>query len=360
MKALLRILFTAHAVAVMTFNKRVDTTEIIVVLIFFVCVAFDSKFKANVISIAVMTATCAYLCSISEIYYMLYALIIFDIMLSGIYYMLAMPVFSVFFVIPSMSAEVIKDIVILLAGALTGFEIYTHEKKEKQLYDLIYDEKNSRYKMEKEQSSLAVIKGELQRSTMLRERNRIARDIHDNAGHKLAGSIIQIRAARKLMDSDPLRTKNMLDEGINHLSSAMDLLRETVHNLKPVKGIGLDEINEMIGDFKFCDIEFSTMGDFNDEEPFLMSILARNLKESLTNVSKHSDAKKVTVRIETNPRYLRMTVKDNGSKNVENVKEGLGLSGMRERLKNVGGTFSYGFSDGFVQASFIPKELTDI
>lgn len=359
MKALFRIFFATHVVAIMTYYKRTNTIEIIVVLIFFVCVAYNSKFRANLFSITAMSAVCAYLCGVSQIYYMLYILIIFDIMLCGIYYMLIIPFISIFFVIPLFTPELIKDIVILIAGALAGYGLNAHDKKETQLYDLIYEEKNSRYKMEKQQSNLAVIKGELQRSTMLLERNRIARDIHDNAGHKLAGSIIQIRAARKILDTDILKSKSMLDEGITHLSSAMDLLRETVHNLKPVKGIGLDEINELIDEFKFCAIELSTMGDFNDEEPFLMRILARNLKEALTNVSKHSNAAKVTVRIETNPLYLRMTVKDNGSKNIENIKEGLGLSGMRERLKNVGGTFSYGYSDGFVQASFIPKELTD-
>jgi signal transduction histidine kinase len=135
----------------------------------------------------------------------------------------------------------------------------------------------------------------------------------------------------------------------------MDLLRETVHSIKPAKDVGLDQIKEIADDFKFCGIEFSVNGDFNDEEPAYLSIFAKNLKESLTNVAKHSDADKVWVLLESRPGYLRMVVKDNGTKKSEGIREGMGLSGMRERLRNVGGNFSFGYEDGFVQVSFITR-----
>ena len=355
MKILVRIVLAIFTIAAMIQYKRTDTFELALVLILFVLSAYNAKFDGSVLSILFMTGACGYLTTTTPLYLFTYAFVVFEIMLLQKYFLLLVPFTVVMLIHTSFTPDFSKDLLLLVFAALLGFGTSYFEKKEKLIYEMFDRERNYRYETERSKDELMSLTREIGHSTRLKERNRIARDIHDNVGHKLAGIIIQLRAARKLQSVEPQRAGQLMDDVITRLSGAMDLLRETVHSIKPAKDGGLDQIKEIVDDFKFCDIDLSINGDFNDEEPAYLNILAKNLKESLTNVARHSDADKVDVLLESRPGYLRMVVKDNGTKKAEDIREGMGLSGMRERLRNIGGNFSFGYEDGFVQVSFITR-----
>jgi signal transduction histidine kinase len=84
-----------------------------------------------------------------------------------------------------------------------------------------------------------------------------------------------------------------------------------------------------------------------------METIVTNIKEALTNITKYSSATKAYISIEVNEKYIRLYIKDNGVGS-KKIKEGLGLSGMRERVRNVGGSISISSEDGFLIVCIIP------
>ena len=72
---------------------------------------------------------------------------------------------------------------------------------------------------------------ELSRTAVYEERNRIAKDIHDNAGHSMTTVIMLTEAAKLLIDSDPQEAKSKMISANIHAKNALDQMRESVHLL---------------------------------------------------------------------------------------------------------------------------------
>ncbi|MBU3209329.1 sensor histidine kinase [Clostridium algidicarnis] len=224
------------------------------------------------------------------------------------------------------------------------------------LYNKTYDkERRYIYELERSKQELINNSNEIMYLTEVKERNRIARSLHDNLGHKIAGILIQLRACKVLALKDKEKALGLLDGSIEAMAESLDLIRETVHNIKPKENIGIEYIKALVGDFKYCDVEFIQEGDFNNLNSYEMQIILSTLKEALTNISKHSKASKVIIKIESNNNFIRLYIKDNGIGYVL-IKEGLGISGMKERIVNIGGNLSISSEEGFIIVLVIPRK----
>ena len=188
------------------------------------------------------------------------------------------------------------------------------------------------------------------------ERSRIAQDIHDHVGHEISGAALALQTAIRLYEKNDERAGEVLRQTADRLESAAAHLRETVHNLKPALLPGAWMIEELCGAFSFCDIELSKTGDLSGFSHW--ELLAANLKETLTNVTRHSDATKVTARLDGNAGYVRLIVADNGKTGAVN-RSGLGLSGMKERAAAAGGSLTISSMNGFRVVCVLPKEHTE-
>ena len=187
----------------------------------------------------------------------------------------------------------------------------------------------------------------------LTERSRIAQDIHDHVGHEMHGALIALQTAIMLYEKEDPRTGQQLSQSLKRLESASATLRETVHNLKPAQTIGVEALEEICNGFGFCPIEFSKSGDLSGVAHW--ELLTANLKELLTNIARHSQATVVNVKINGNESYVRMTVKDNGIVS-KSPSHGLGLTGMKDRVRATGGTLSVNTGDGFQVICVLPKK----
>lgn len=235
-----------------------------------------------------------------------------------------------------------------------GFLERKWNERESQLLQNEYSIRTELLKFEqtREQSEFQMRK--VAHLTELSERTRIAQDIHDHVGHEISGTLIALRIALVLYEKNDERAGELLKQSVSRLESASENLRETVHNLKPTQIIGAETFRELCEDFTFCKVEFTAnVSVINNSE-----ILAANLKEALTNISRHSNATKVNVRLNDNTDYIRLTVHDNGTINNE-FKFGMGLDGMRERIRAVGGTMSITTDNGFKIVCIIPKKRSD-
>lgn len=191
--------------------------------------------------------------------------------------------------------------------------------------------------------------------TELQERTRIAQNIHDHVGHEISGTLIALRTALVLYEKHDERAGELLKQAVSRLESASENLRETVHNLKPVGVSGTDTLRELCAGFTFCDVKFITSGNVSDINSNSTAILIANLKESLTNISKHSNATKADVKLDSNADYIRFTIHDNGTA-IPEYKSGMGLNGMRERIRTIGGNMTVSIENGFKIVCIIPKE----
>lgn len=186
----------------------------------------------------------------------------------------------------------------------------------------------------------------------LKERNRIAREIHDNVGHLLSRSILLTGALKTINKNPSLEVPlNHLDQSLN---SAMNSIRSSVHDLHDESVNLSDSIHDLVNSFDFCPIELKyDMGNNipKDVKYAFISIT----KEALTNIIKHSNADKVSVLLREQPVLYQLKIKDNGTC-ISFSDKGIGLSNMKERISLLHGNIQITPDDGFQIFITIPKE----
>jgi signal transduction histidine kinase len=186
----------------------------------------------------------------------------------------------------------------------------------------------------------------------LHERNRIARDIHDNVGHMLSSSILQIGAL--LVTSKDEKVVESLKSVKDTLSSAMDSIRNSVHDLHDESIDLYTEIQSLIKNFKICSVEL----DYDIE-----SSLEKNLKycfitvtkEALSNIIKHSNATKVSIILREHPALFQLIIKDNGTQSTYKSHNGIGLKNISDRVLVFNGNVNISNDNGFRIFISIPK-----
>lgn len=241
----------------------------------------------------------------------------------------------------------------LLLAALFGFLIGQKEKNEKQHTEILDEERRLRYRLEATQNELIQSRKEIEHLTEIRERNRIAHEIHDTVGHSIAGVLFQIEGAKRILHKDKDKVEEILSLCSKKLSEALELTRNTVHNMKADKKIGIELFENIIREFTFCPTTFEHSGDFATVPAYHLKIIEVILKESLTNASKYSNAQNIQIKIDIKKSLIRYYYKDDGV-GCEKVIESLGISGMRQRVRNAGGTIAIDGEHGFLIVVTLP------
>lgn len=188
----------------------------------------------------------------------------------------------------------------------------------------------------------------------LNERNRIARDIHDNVGHLLSSSLLQMGAIEALNQQESLNEPilNIKDT----LKSGLDSIRKDVHNMHH-DAMDLEvEIQKLLNAFQTCDGSLVYDVANTLPQPYTYHIIAI-IKEALHNIMKHANADKVMIICREQPMFYQLIIHDNG-KNIHISENGIGLKNMKDRVEHMHGYFNYHIKDGFEIFITIPKEET--
>lgn len=161
------------------------------------------------------------------------------------------------------------------------------------------------------------------------ERNRIARDIHDNVGHLLSSAILQI-GALEMINQEP-KLKEPLENLSATVHTGMDRIRQSVHDLHETSISFQHSLEFLIADFpSSVTIEGNLFEGLNETQQncFLMVI-----KEALTNSIKHSHAKTVVLHFRTLPAFYRLQITNDGTSPQKNSAPGISLKTMRQRVQ---------------------------
>lgn len=175
-----------------------------------------------------------------------------------------------------------------------------------------------------------------------RERNRLAREIHDSLGHFLTVINVQLQAAQAVLDTDPARARSALEksqmlaqDGLQEVRRSVTALRESPLDRKPLPEV----IDELLAALRASGMvtELTVLGTPQPLDPRIGLTLYRVAQEGLTNVHKHARASRVDVTLAYEPETaVSLTIQDNGV-GATATGGGFGLLGLQERIELLNG-----------------------
>jgi len=187
----------------------------------------------------------------------------------------------------------------------------------------------------------------------LKERNRIAREIHDNVGHMLTRSLLQSGALLVANKDENLREP--LEDLRDTLDQAMTSIRESVHDLHD-ESIDLQAVLQE--NLKIAEQLFKTTLNYEIGDGMTSPVklcIAGVTKEAVSNAVKHSTGDTLTVSVTEKPGVYDLVIRDNG-RTAAIRENGIGLSNMRERVEQVRGSIRFeADADGFKVMASVPK-----
>jgi len=200
----------------------------------------------------------------------------------------------------------------------------------------------------------------------MREREQLARELHDTVAHHVSAMVIQAQAGRVLADSRPDAAVEALRVIESEASSALKEMRTMVGVLRdgeaaelvPQRGVpDIQRLAAVSGEAPRVVVEIS--GDFDELRPAVGAAIYRLAQESVTNAIRHArHATRIDVRVCGDDDSVRLTVTDDGAPtSAGRVAWGYGLVGMNERAALLGGTFEAGPGEhgGWTVAAALPR-----
>lgn len=187
------------------------------------------------------------------------------------------------------------------------------------------------------------------------ERTRIARDLHDQMGHHLVALTMQLQVLEKKLP----------ETALPELGHARDLARDlfedvraTLSQLRQDQSSFGDLLERMLASIPYLKFDVAIDSELMMMDAQLASCLLRVVQEGITNALKHSDASRMTICLTREENGMRMLVQDNGRTTVAaEFGSGVGLEGMAERIRELGGQFQSGATgQGFRLLVEFPEE----
>ncbi len=193
---------------------------------------------------------------------------------------------------------------------------------------------------------------EIKQLTLVKERNRIALDLHDGCAQDLADIIKRLELCERLFKIEPMRAIEELKELRENTKDTLDRTRQIIFDLKFQEDNGFDLFNRLerlVKDYeKINDIlvKLDISGAKMNIPPIKAKTIFYIIKEAFSNIQKHSQAKNVALKIELNNNSLKILIKDDWigfdirDRELATSSDGrCGLIGMRERAIALGGQF---------------------
>lgn len=174
------------------------------------------------------------------------------------------------------------------------------------------------------------------------ERLRLARELHDVAGHKLTALKLNLTA----LERSDTGAQPQVKVASQLATELLDDIRGVVAQIRQHDGLDLRQaITELIAPLPAPRIHLDLHDDARVDSVAQAETLLRVVQEALTNIVRHSQAHNAWITLERDGGVVRLSIRDDG-RGVLPLREGFGLGGMRERLALVGGTLEVSQAGG--------------
>jgi signal transduction histidine kinase len=199
-----------------------------------------------------------------------------------------------------------------------------------------------------------------------RERSRVTRELHDITAYALTNIAMTMNAAKVLLKESPEELPELFETARRQAEEALQETRKTLYLLRSVEDRRLEGLHAFVHLARQFQVATGVSVQINyGNVPFSLgrevdSMIYRLIQQGLTNAFRHGKADAVRVNLWRAESEIRVSISDNG-RGSEELQEGIGIQGMRERLSTVGGRIeTLSRSDGFELNAAIPAEACEI
>lgn len=250
---------------------------------------------------------------------------------SGIFYILEVVLLMAFAIMLSYFTE-----------QLLGYQMKLHSMRDASMeHDMLMEQMNHQL-IEKQNAQIY--------NATLKERNRIAREIHDNVGHMITRSILQVGAIGVINTDDKL--KEPISDLKSTLDTAMDSMRKSVHDLYDESV----DLRQALAKLKPTDSAFAFSLEYDCEDDVSRDVKYAFIaiaKEAVNNAVKHSNGDEIRIIVREHPAFYQLEIMDNGTSADERklsgeTGDGIGIKNIKERVAAIGGTMRIKADDGFM------------
>ncbi|RTZ57574.1 sensor histidine kinase [Bacillus sp. SAJ1] len=205
---------------------------------------------------------------------------------------------------------------------------------------------DSHEELRKAHQQLSEYSKQVEDLTVIQERNRIAREIHDTVGHNMTALLVQIQLAKELLKIDVPKGEEVLDVCEKLTRNSLEEIRLSVRTLRDEKSEQLSfvpSLRSMLSNFSTAsglETNLNIVGDPKLISSSLQPTIKRVIQESLTNAKRHGLATFYKVTIQISQNNVSMEIFDNGQ-GTKNVVPSFGLINMKERIQEHGGEIHF-------------------
>ncbi len=212
---------------------------------------------------------------------------------------------------------------------------------------LMSTQREQRRALAEANTQLAHYAATLEQLATSRERNRLARELHDTLAHSLSGVAVQLEAVKTLWENNPEAARAMLDHSLATTRNGLTETRRALQALRasPLEDLGLAlairSLAESVATRNGLALEVEAPERLENLSPDVEQGIYRVAQEALENVALHAQARNVKMRLSQSDGHFALTISDDGRGfepgNVDLANQ-FGLQGMRERTEMLGGS----------------------
>jgi len=197
--------------------------------------------------------------------------------------------------------------------------------------------------LEKANQQLSEYAAQVEDLSIANERQRMARELHDTLSQGLTGIILQLEAVEAHLANDRVEKANtIIRNAMGQARSTLADARNVIDDLRREKSDDLEAALRLeVARFTHatdipCELELKELDGIPED---VQELLIRNISEGLTNIARHSQARRVNVQVSKEDNKLKAVMEDDGCGfDLQNIPSGhYGLIGMRERIRSLGG-----------------------
>lgn len=261
--------------------------------------------------------------------------------------------------VPSDIEASVQLLTAVLLGVIYGQHDFVVEAYRKQTDEDTITEQTLKHSMNMREHEM---QKEVQKSLlraenqMLEERAELSQTLHDKLGHNINGSVYQLEAVKVLMEKEPETSKKMVQAVIDQLRGGMDEIRVILRNERPKKyKLAVLQLEKLCEDCRTKGVkaELITEGELKNIPERYLEVILDNAYEAVSNSMKYAKCSRITITVHVLNQMIRCSISDNGI-GCKEVIDGMGISGMRKRIREMNGILDFETEAGFTINMLLP------